>query len=36
MDKLPENLKPARHAALDILRDYNFYAPPIDLVYICD
>lgn len=35
-DKLPESLKPSRYAALDILRDYNYYTPPINLIQICE
>lgn len=29
MDKIPESLKSARFAALDLLRDYNIYTPPV-------
>lgn len=35
MDKIPEDLKHIRFAALDMLRDYNYFLPPINVVNIC-
>lgn len=31
MDRIPESLKPARFAALDLLRDYNVLEPPVNI-----
>ena len=31
MDKLPKSLKQARFVALDLLRNYNIYSPPVNL-----
>lgn len=31
MDKIPESLKNARFAALDLLKDYNILTPPVNL-----
>lgn len=36
MDKLPKSLKQARFVALDLLRNYNIYSPPVNLNQILE